>query len=116
MGFQAEILRMPLFGKLINHLPGNGIFLLGPIELKDGILWPTLNDNLTSLTVLFHRRRGDEDHLRFALQQDSHEQSSPLIVVRYTINCVYGRIRSVRSSWGQSNRLVQVSVFKRMHG
>ena len=41
LGFQAEILRMPLFGKLINHLPSNGIFLLGPIELNDSILWPT---------------------------------------------------------------------------
>ncbi len=35
---------MPLFGKLVNHLPGNGVLVLGPIELNHGILWPTLND------------------------------------------------------------------------
>jgi hypothetical protein len=52
-----------LLGKLVNHLPGNRVLLLAAIELNDGILWPTLNDNLTSPTVLFHRRRGDEDYL-----------------------------------------------------
>ena len=53
---------MPVFGKFVDHFPSNWIFLLGPIELNDGIAWATLNNNLTHLTILFRRRRGDEDY------------------------------------------------------
>jgi hypothetical protein len=37
LSFQAEILCVPLFCKLVDHFPGDWIFLLGPIELNDGI-------------------------------------------------------------------------------
>ena len=37
LGFQAEILSVPVFGKLVDHLPRDRIFLLGPIKLNDGI-------------------------------------------------------------------------------
>jgi hypothetical protein len=37
LSFQAKILGVPLFGKLVDHFPGDWIFLLGSIELNDGI-------------------------------------------------------------------------------
>lgn len=37
LSFQAEILCVPLFCKFVDHFPSDWIFLLGPIELNDGI-------------------------------------------------------------------------------
>ncbi len=32
LGFQAEILRVPLFGELVDHFPGDGYFSLDPLS------------------------------------------------------------------------------------
>jgi hypothetical protein len=37
LSFQAKILCVPFFCKLVDHFPGDWIFLFGPIELNDGI-------------------------------------------------------------------------------